>query len=126
MNRFLYSLLTLMVMINFFYANEVDTLLLKEYNNNKDFWKMSLFPSFNMASVGQLDNNKPIKALTLSALKYYWVSEFKVANKAMNLSNRSRAFWWFLFLYFYTIIDASIDSEMESFPDENEQLKESK
>ena len=126
MNRFLYSLLTLMVMINFFYANEVDTLLLKEYNNNKDFWKMTLFPSFNMASVGQLDNNKPIKALTLSALKYYWVSEFKVANKAMNLSNRSRAFWWFLFLYFYTIIDASIDSEMESFPDENEQLKESK
>tara|TARA_B110000263_G_C15172472_1_gene447538 strand:+ start:77 stop:457 length:381 start_codon:yes stop_codon:yes gene_type:complete len=126
MNRFLYSLLTLMVMINFFYANEVDTLLLKEYNNNKDFWKMSLFPSFNMASVGQLDNNKPIKALTLSALKYYWVSEFKIANKAMNLSNRSRAFWWFLFLYFYTIIDASIDSEMESFPDENEQLKESK
>ena len=113
-------------MINFFYANEVDTLLLKEYNNNKDFWKMSLFPSFNMASVGQLDNNKPIKALTLSALKYYWVSEFKIANKAMNLSNRSRAFWWFLFLYFYTIIDASIDSEMESFPDENEQLKESK
>ena len=126
MNRFLYSLLTLMVMINFFYANEVDTLLLKEYNNNKDFWKMTLFPSFNMASVGQLDNNKPIKALTLSALKYYWVSEFKIANKAMNLSNRSRAFWWFLFLYFYTIIDASIDSEMESFPDENEQLKESK
>jgi len=126
MNRFLYSLLTLMVMINFFYANEVDTLLLKEYNNNKDFWKMSLFPSFNMASVGQLDNNKPIKALTLSALKYYWVSEFKIANKAMNLSNRSRAFWWFLFLYFYTIIDASIDSEMESFPNENEQLKESK
>ena len=43
----------------------------------------------------------------------------------MKLSERSRAFWWFLFLYFYTIIDASIDAEMESFPLENEKLKES-
>ena len=76
---------------------------------------MSLFPAYNMASIGQLGNDKPIKAIALTALKYHWYNEYKVAHKALKLSNRSRAMWWFLFLYVYSIIDAVIDSEMESF-----------
>lgn len=114
------------ILFNFIYSQDVDTLLTKNKNNNNDVWKMSLFPAYNMASIGQLGNDKPMKALALTALKYYWYNEFKTAHDALKLSNRSRAFWWFLFLYVYSIIDATIDSEMESFPEINEEQKESK
>ena len=116
----------LFILFNFSYSEELDTLLINDKNNNEDIWKMSLFPSYNMASIGQLGNDKPMKAIALTALKYYWYNEYKVAHKALKLSNRSRAMWWFLFLYVYSVIDATIDSEMETFPRNNEKLKESK
>jgi len=114
------------ILFNFIYSDDVDTLLVENKYNNNDVWKMSLFPAYNMASIGQLDNNKPVKAIILTAMKYYWYNEFKTAHDALKLSNRSRAFWWFLFLYVYSIVDARIDSEMESFPKFNEEQKESK
>ena len=114
------------ILFNFIYSDDVDTLLVDNKYNNNDVWKMSLFPAYNMASIGQLDNNKPVKAIILTAMKYYWYNEFKTAHDALKLSNRSRAFWWFLFLYVYSIVDARIDSEMESFPKFNEEQKESK
>ena len=115
--------LCLFFMVFFIHANENDSLIKK---NNNDLWKASLFPQFNMASIGQLQNNKPFKALVLTGMKIHWLKEFKIAHKAMNISSRSRAFWWFLFLYFYTVIDASFDTEMKSFPDEEYKLKEGK
>ena len=114
------------ILFNFICSQDVDTLITENKSNDNDVWKMSLFPAYNMASIGQLGNDKPIKAITLTALKYYWYNEFKTAHDALKLSNRSRAFWWFLFLYVYSIIDATIDSEMESFPKFNEEQKESK
>ena len=119
-----FFLIILVVMFSPVYSNNNDTLIVKKLET-KDLWKMSLFPTLNMASAGQLHNNKPLKAIILSGMKMHWLNEFKIAHEAMNLSNRSRAFWWFLLLYFYTIIDASIDSEFQSFPEENKQLKES-
>ena len=53
--------------------------------NNNDVWKMSLFPAYNMASIGQLGNNKPVKAIVLTAMKYYWYNEFKTAQDALNI-----------------------------------------
>tara|TARA_Y100000817_G_scaffold191035_1_gene149215 strand:+ start:413 stop:775 length:363 start_codon:yes stop_codon:yes gene_type:complete len=120
MNRKFFFLIFLFF---FAYANESDSLIQK---NSNDLWKISLFPQFNMASIGQLQNDKPLKALALTGMKIYWLDEFKIAQKAMNLSNRSRAFWWFLFLYFYTVIDASFDEEMKSFPDDKYKMKEGK
>ena len=46
--------------------------------------------------------------------------------KLKRISNRNRAFWWFLFLYFYSVIDAYIDPEMESFPKDEMQNEEVK
>jgi len=114
------------ILFNFIYSQDVDTLLIDNQYNDHDVWKMSLFPAYNMASIGQLGNNKPMKAIALTALKYYWYNEFKTAHDALKLSNRSRAFWWFLFLYVYSIVDSRIDSEMESFPKFNEEQKASK
>ena len=90
----------------------------------KDSWKMSLYPSFNMASMGQFNNNKPVKAVTLTAMKIYWFKEFLKAQKNDKLSDRSRAFWWFIFLYFYSVVDAAVDIEMLTFPDDDTKNRE--
>ena len=52
------------------------------------------------------------------AMKFYWYKEFNEAKDDERISNRNRAFWWFLFLYFYSIIDAYMDSQMDEFPEE--------
>ena len=38
------------------------------------------------------------------------------AKKNDDISDRNRSFWWLLFLSFYGIIDAYVDSHMEDFP----------
>ena len=100
-----------------------DSLLIEDKDMN-DSWKMNLHPSFNIVSAGQLNNNKPFKAITLTAMKTYWFKEFLKAQKNDKLSDRSRAFWWFLFLYFYSIVDAAVDFEMQTFPEDDIQNKE--
>ena len=102
-----------------------DSLLIEDKDMN-DSWKMNLHPSFNIVSAGQLNNNKPFKAITLTAMKTYWFKEFLKAQKNDKLSDRSRAFWWFLFLYFYSIVDAAVDVEMQTFPEDDIQNKEVK
>ena len=111
--------------IGFSFSDNIDSLTIKD-NYKSDSWKMSLHPSFNMVSMGQLNNNKPLKAVTLTAMKLYWFKEFLKAQKNDKLSDRSRAFWWFLFLYFYTIVDAAVDLEMQTFPSVDNQNKEVK
>ena len=99
------------------FADTVDTL---EINDN-NAWQISLLPiAYNIPSMGQFYNDKPLKALSLAAMKTYWYNEYNKSEKENDISDRNRAFWWFSFLYFYSIIDAYIDSQMETFPEENE------
>ena len=101
---------------------------IKTVNGKKDSWKMNLFPfALGIPSLGQLNNDKPLKGLSIAYLKGYWYNEFLDAKNDERISNRNRAFWWFVFLTFYSVIDAYIDPEMESFPimeEENNKKKE--
>ena len=99
------------------FSNTIDSLEV----NDDNAWKISLLPmAYNIPSMGQFYNDKPLKALSLVAMKSYWYNEYNNSKKENNISDRNRAFWWFSFLYFYSIIDAYIDSQMETFPEENE------
>ena len=99
---------------SYLFCEEIDSL--KVYKS--DSWKMNLFPfAYGIPSLGQFNNDKPIKGLSLMAMKFYWYKEFNEAKDDGRISNRNRAFWWFLFLYFYSIIDAYMDSEMQEFPE---------
>ena len=120
---FMKLLLIYCFFIGLSFSENVDSLSIKD-KYKSDSWKMSLHPSFNMVSAGQINNNKPFKAITLTAMKTYWFKEFLKAQKNDKLSDRSRAFWWFLFLYFYSIVDAAVDIEMQTFPDNDIQNKE--
>ena len=120
---FMKLLLIYCFFIGLSFSENVDSLSIKD-KYKSDSWKMSLHPSFNMVSAGQLNNNKPFKAITLTAMKTYWFKEFLKAQNNDKLSDRNRAFWWVLFLYFYSIVDAAVDIEMQTFPENDIQNKE--
>lgn len=105
------------IMLNFcIFFEDLDSL---KVNSKDDSWKMNVFPfAYGIPSLGQFNNDKPFKGLSLMAMKFYWYKEFNEAKDDERISNRNRAFWWFLFLYFYSIIDAYMDSQMDEFPEE--------
>ena len=106
----------IILFISSIYCNNLDSLKLSDKTN--DAWKINLFMlGGGILPLGQLENNKPYKALSLFGLNYYWFNEFKDAKKNDDISDRNRSFWWMLFLTSYSIIDAYVDSHMKNFPE---------
>ena len=92
-------------------------------------WKLNVFSLGNgMLPLGQFENNKPFKALSLMAMKYYWLNEYINTKDNEDVSDRNRSFWWLFFLNFYGIIDSYVDFHLKNFPDDSssENKKESK
>tara|TARA_B110000438_G_C15547440_1_gene535442 strand:+ start:305 stop:658 length:354 start_codon:yes stop_codon:yes gene_type:complete len=99
------------------FCNNVDSL--NFLNESNDAWKMNmLMLGGGILPMGQLENNKPYKAISIFGLNYYWLKEFKKAKIADDISDRNRSFWWMFFLTTYSVIDAYVDSHMNKFPDE--------
>ena len=123
MKKIYLYIIILIFFMNYLYSNNSDTL--KNVKENNDSWKVSLLPfAYNIPSLGQFNNNKPLKGLSLMAMKYYWYNEFNEAKKENSISDRNRAFWWFVFLYFYSAIDAYIDSQLNLDRDDLNQIEE--
>ena len=96
----------------------IDISVNKEVINHD--WKLNVFSLGNgMLPLGQFENNKPFKAMSLIAMKYYWLNEYKEAQNTSNISDRNRSFWWLLILNLYGIIDSYVDFHLKDFP-ENE------
>ena len=79
---------------------------------------LSSIPLLNLASsnealyipsLGQIYNNKMLKSFVLSALKSYWLSEYK-KTKDINVKDRNRSLWWLLLLILYSMGDAYVDA----------------
>ena len=60
-------------------------------------------------SLGQIYNDKMLKSFILSALKSYWLLEYK-KTKNIDIKDRNRSFWWLLFLILYSMGDAYVDA----------------
>ena len=96
----------------------IDISVNKEVINHD--WKLNVFSVGNgMLPLGQFENNKPFKAMSLIAMKYYWLKEYNEAQNTSNISDRNRSFWWLLILNLYGIIDSYVDFHLKDFP-ENE------
>jgi hypothetical protein len=81
-------------------------------------WKLNVFSLGNgMLPLGQFENNKPFKAMSLIAMKYYWLNEYNEAQSTSNISDRNRSFWWLLILNLYGIIDSYVDFHLKDFPE---------
>jgi len=81
-------------------------------------WKLNVVALGNgMLPIGQFENNKPFKALSLMVMRHYWLNEYKNSKNTQKISERNRSFWWLLILNFYGLIDSYVDHHLEDFPE---------
>ena len=81
--------------------------------------KLNLIPC-----VGQIKNEKYVKAGILASLQSYSVYNFSNYNKKGQIGKRNTYGWWSLGLYFYGIIDSYVDHHLKGFPSNKKQKKE--
>ena len=80
---------------------------------------LNILPFFGyIPAMGQLQNDKPIKALSITLLRTYWLNQYKKTKDSGNISDRNRSLWWLVALLLYGSIDAYIDSELGDFPED--------
>tara|TARA_B100000902_G_C27221963_1_gene870153 strand:- start:54 stop:449 length:396 start_codon:yes stop_codon:yes gene_type:complete len=107
---------------NLSYCSNLDTL---DIDKNPDVALfLSLLPLLNVAepnevltipSLGQLYNEKPLKALILSAMKSYWLMDYDKSKKDSDIKDRNRSLWWLFGLIMYGAIDAYTDANLDKF-----------
>ena len=116
--------LIIVIIFSFIFCeNDHDSLKVNvSTEKDKDIaWKLNMFPILTARmSLGQFHNNKPFKAIAILGMKSYWIKEFKLASDINDISDRNRSFWWLFFLYFYGIIDAYVDSQIDDVPEMND------
>jgi len=110
-------LLVLIIVLSYSLCEDELQIEPKETVVNQD-WKSNMFSiGHGMINIGQFENNKPFKALSLMAMKHYWLNEYRASKNSNNVSERNRSFWWLLILNFYGIIDAYVDNHLKEFPE---------
>ena len=85
----------------------------KNSNQNKNtslIKKLSLVPG-----LGQIYNGKPFKGGFFAFSQFYFLSQI---NSVSNVALRNSYSWASLFIYLLNIIDAQVDFELSTFPDE--------
>ncbi len=84
-------------------------------------WKLNLIPC-----VGQIKNEKYVKAGILASLQSYSIYKLSDYSKKEQIGKRNTYAWWSLGLYFYGIIDSYVDYHLRQFPSTKKQKKEEK
>lgn len=117
-----YIILFVFLFYNFSYCSNLDTL---DIDKNPDVALfLSLLPLLNVAepnevltipSLGQLYNEKPLKAFILSAMKSYWLMDYDKSKKDSDIKDRNRSLWWLFGLIMYGAIDAYTDANLDKF-----------
>ena len=92
--------------------------------SSKTAKKLSFFPG-----AGQLYNGDYLKGLILFTSEAYSIYKANVLSKPIdgiiNASKRNTFIWWSIGIYIYSVIDAHIEAELSSFPDEDNLLNTS-
>ena len=117
-----YIILFVFLFCNFSNCSNLDTL---DIDKNPDVALfLSLLPLLNVAepnevltipSLGQLYNEKPLKAFILSAMKSYWLMDYDKSKKDSDIKDRNRSLWWLFGLIMYGAIDAYTDANLDKF-----------
>ena len=85
--------------------------------------KLAYFPG-----AGQVYNKEYLKGFALFASELYSISQIAKFSKpvagVINISKRNTFIWWAIGIYAYSVIDAHVESELSSFPDEDNVLDE--
>ena len=112
-------LIYIILLFAFLFAGDIEDNDTTKTVINHD-WKMNVLSlGHGMPNLGQFENKKPFKALTLMLMKYYWLNEYKSSKINENISDRNRSFWWLFILNFYGIVDSYVDYHLKEFPEDD-------
>ena len=92
------------------------SIAISDENQKKFDWKINSIPI-----VGQIVNKKYVKAGLLIAADSYAIYKFLDYYNSNQIGKRNTYAWWILGLYFYGIIDAYIDYQLNTFPTKKEE-----
>ena len=79
-------------------------------------WKLSLVPG-----IGQIYNGDYVKSIAIILSVAYIFSQIEKYSHIIKIRNKFT--WWFLGIYFLNIIDAYVEAELSTFPENNKQEK---
>ena len=81
-----------------------------------------------LPGAGQVYNKEYLKGFVLFASELYSIFQIDKFSKpvagVINISKRNTFIWWAIGIYVYSVIDAHVESELSSFPDEDNVLNE--
>jgi len=109
-----HTLLLIILVCSFLFSQEsyIDSTRIKD---PKLAWKLSLIPG-----LGQIYNEKYIKAAGLIGAQGYLVSRFRHYAGSDNIIKRNTFGWWIFGLYVMGILDAYVDAQLSTFPQDVE------
>lgn len=74
-------------------------------------WKLGAIPG-----LGQVYNEKYVKAGILAAAQYYSISQFIKYRDEDRIGKRNTYAWWIIGLWVYGMLDAYVDAQLSTFP----------
>ena len=105
------KILLILFLVTTLFSAESDALSIIE--KDPDFAKKISF----IPSAGQFYNEDYLKGAIVLGSEIYTLS---MANKySSNIVKRNNFIWWSLGIYIFSLIEAYVDAELSTFPDEN-------
>ena len=77
-------------------------------------WKLSIIPG-----LGQIYNQSYAKSAFFIISESYFLSE--IGKHSHLIKTRNKFAWWFLAVYFMNIVDAYVEAELSTFPENNKE-----
>lgn len=74
-------------------------------------WKLSIIPG-----VGQIYNDKWLKAIGLIGVEYYALNKYIEFNRTDKIRKRNTFSWWIIGVWVYGMLDAYVDAQLSTFP----------
>ena len=103
--------LSVLFLLSYLFSVESDSLSI--IKKNPDFAKKISF----IPGAGQFYNEDYLKGAFVIASEIYTLT---MANKySSNIVKRNNFIWWSLGIYILSLVDAYVDAELSTFPDEN-------
>ncbi len=85
-----------------------------EFKNPAIAWKLSIIPG-----LGQIYNESYAKSAFFMLTEAYFL--LQIEKYSHLIKTRNKFAWWFLTIYFMNIVDAYVEAELNTFPENSEQ-----
>ena len=116
MSVFFKAIAVALLLISATFATDIDRQSSSdiEFKNPAIAWKLSIIPG-----LGQIYNESYAKSAFFMLTEAYFL--LQIEKYSHLIKTRNKFAWWFLTIYFMNIVDAYVEAELNTFPENSEQ-----